>query len=352
MKNSLPRIIKVITFLVILCLLSSYITNTFVPKDNEYQTSFTRTNAFYALPKDTIDVLFVGASTFYRGISPLEIWESYGVTGFVRAVGGQAPMVSYYYLAEALKYQKPDVVVIDASHSMFQAYDVDKKEGKLRNAIDPMRLSVTKFKLIQEIISTSEKQTFASYLHPLLRYHSRWDELEQIDFQYKVNKQIGYYKGFYMLDFRKGNMRFPETHMQPTETIAALSKDSLAYFEKIFQLCKENNISVVIVTMPKARWDFSQHLSVQQLADAHGSTYIDYSLNENIEDVALDEANDFLNESHLNTSGAQKVSRHLGAFLQETYHLEDKRNDPAYQQWNIDLQIYEDEYAKAFAQAE
>ena len=302
-------------------------------------------------------MLYLGASTFYRGITPLEIWGSYGVTGYVRAVGGQAPIVSYYYLVEALEYQKLwggycCRLCIDASNTMFKAYDIDDSEGKLRNAIDPMRPSVTKFKLIQEIISKSEKQTFASYLHPLLRYHSRWDELERIDFQYEVNKQIGYYKGFYMLDFRKGNMRFPETHMQPTETIAALSQDSLDYYEKMFHLCQENNIAVVLVTMPKARWDFSQHRGVQQLADTYGFTYIDYSLNENIEDLALDEANDFLNESHLNTSGASKVSRHLGAFLQETYNLEDKRNDPAYRQWNTDLKIYEDDFAKAFAQTE
>ena len=114
----------------------------------------------------------------------------------------QAPAVSYYYLVEALKYQKPAVVVIDTSRILFEDYDVDKKEGKLRTAIDPMKLSTSKLSLIWDVVSLSEEQTISSYLMPFLRYHSRWDELKEIDFQPTIMDNLNPYKGFFKVDLQ------------------------------------------------------------------------------------------------------------------------------------------------------
>jgi len=350
MKNTVLQIIKAIIFLTIFYLLFCQLSNTFVPKDEEYRTSFARTNAFYALPKDSIDVLYLGASTFYRGITPLDMWKDYGITGYVRAVGGQAPAVSYYYLVESLKYQKPDVVVIDASTPLYENYDVDEKEGKLRNAVDPMRLSVEKFELIQDIVSMGERQTVASYLFPMLRYHSRWDELDRVDFEYNIKNKIDPYKGLLKIDFEAETIKFPDEYMQPNNAIAEYSMTDLGYYKKMFRLCQEKDIAIVLVTMPRVDWDYSRHLGTKQLAETYNIPYIDYCLDENLEALGLDLKTDFHNENHLTTLGAQKVSRHLGAFLQQTYGLEDKRNDPAYQQWHVDLQTYKDDYAEAIAQ--
>jgi len=278
------------------------------------------------------------------------MWEDYGFTGYIRSVGGQAPAISYYYLLEALNYQKPDVVVIDASTPLFEEYDIDEKEGKVRNAVDPMKLSIGKLRLILDIVTRSEKQTLASYLFPLLRYHSRWDELDRVDFQYNLRNEMDPYKGFFKFDFGAENINFPEDYMQHSNMIAEYSMTDLGYYKKMFQLCQEKDIAIVLVTMPRVDWDYSRHLGTKQLAETYNIPYIDYCLDENLEVLGLDLKTDFHNENHLTTLGAQKVSRHLGAFLQQTYGLEDKRNDPAYQQWHIDLQIYKNDYAEAIAQ--
>ncbi len=351
MKSKYQLVIKITAFLGIFCLLFSYFTKTLIPKDGAFATTQENNMAFNDQPENSIDVLFLGASTFFQGISPLFMWEDYGFSGYVRAISGQAPAVSYYYLVESLKYQKPAVVVIDTT-SLFADYDVDEKEGKLRIAIDPMNLSAEKLELVMDVVSRSERQTVISYLFPLLRYHSRWDDLDKLDFTNDVKKVSYPYKGFSGIRIETGDLEFPEDYMQPTDTVTPFSKDSLNYFEKMIRLCQENDIGVVIVTLPRVNWDYSRHLAVKQLADTYNIQDIDYCLDELLDATDIHTTTDFWDELHLNILGAQKVSHHLGAYLQETFDLNDKRNDPAYQQWNIDLQTFKNDIARAIAAAE
>ena len=60
----------------------------------------------------------------------------------------------------------------------------------------------------------------------------------------------------------------------------------------------------------------------------------------------IDFETDFRDKTHLNTYGAEKLTVHLGAYLAETYELEDHRTDTAYASWNEDLEEYETEAAK------
>ena len=66
--------------------------------------------------------------------------------------------------------------------------------------------------------------------------------------------------------------------------------------------------------------------------------FIEYALPELIDETELDTYSDFDNINQTKFFGAQKISKHWGAFLQENFSLSDKRDDPEYEQWNIDLQ--------------
>ena len=348
MKTKDQLVIKITAFLGIFCFLFSYFSTIFNPYSHRDVPMIARFDSFYDQPENSIDVLYLGASSLYMGIIPLDIWEKHGFTGFVRATAIQAPVVSYYYLVETLKYQSPNVVVIE-TNSIFNKYQVDEEESSLRRSIDPMRFSNEKLQLIVEVTSKSERQTIASYIFPLLRYHSRWDELTRNNFEKSANEIIDPNKGYYGLYFNTSSVNFPQDFMQPADKAKNLSKDSLNYYEKMIQLCQENNIQVVLITMPRTNWDYPMHLGIQQLADKYNLQYVDYCLDENMEIIDLDTNTDFADDIHLNTLGAKKVSHHLGGFLQDMYHLADKRNDPAYQQWNIDLLAFKDIFTEGAA---
>ena len=46
---------------------------------------------------------------------------------------------------------------------------------------------------------------------------------------------------------------------------------------------------------------------------------------------------------HMNIDGAEKVSKFLGKYLKDRYRLPNRREDPAYKQWELDDQIYDAE---------
>jgi len=330
------KIINVTFFSIIFCLFFSSITQILIPKWKNKDNDASRTLSFYEQPKNSIDVLFIGGSSFRDGFAPLVIWREYGYTSYNRATRSQTPMVSYYYLVESLKYQHPKVVVIN-NYSLFLDFLVDKREAFIRTSVDPLRISSIKIKLILDIISKSKFQTFISYLFPLFRYHSRWKHLSQEDFEYYKIDKYDPFKGHYVT-FNSVPYQLPDNYMFPTEKLKYFPESSLYYHEKIIQLCKKNNIDIVYIALPKLKSsDYSQHLATEQLAKKYNLKYLNYGLPELINKVGINTLSDMHDQDHLNFFGAEKISRHFGAFLKNNFDLIDKRNDPAYEQWNIDL---------------
>jgi hypothetical protein len=349
MKINRQQLIRAVGFLLLFCLLFSYGSAVMYPNLEDMEYSRNTIHTFYEQPKDSIDVIFLGSSSFLYGISPLILWEKYGFTSFSRSSTVQSAVVSYYYLLETLKTQHPKVVVIDGI-SLFKEYNVDDREYHLRKAIDPMKLSGEKIRLVLDIVSKSENQTLASYIFPLLRFHSRWDEVTIDDF---INLETIKYDPFrgYVMDFRINPRIFPENFMKPTKKISKNDEDSIHYLDKIIQLCKENEIKVVFATLPRLSWNYSRHLAIKQLAEKYDSPYIDYNLPAYIDEMGINPASDFWDNNHLNVYGAQKTSNYLGLTLQKMYGFPDKRNNPDYEQWDIDVQYFYDQLTQEQAKA-
>lgn len=92
---------------------TAYILSPVLTRKYEYKTDYAAmeiARGFYAEPADTLDVLYLGSSYMRNGISPLEIWHDYGITGYARTGSQQAPIVSYYLLKEAFQTQSPKSV--------------------------------------------------------------------------------------------------------------------------------------------------------------------------------------------------------------------------------------------------
>ena len=70
-------------------------------------------NGYYELPKNSIDVLFLGDSSIYKGVSPMEIYDKTGIASYNYSVSSARIYLLYYILQDAYKYQKPSVIMID-----------------------------------------------------------------------------------------------------------------------------------------------------------------------------------------------------------------------------------------------
>lgn len=333
-KEIFKEILRNICFFLIFILLFSSLSKIFIPKSADSGDNYSRALEFYSQPKDTIDVLFLGASSTLRAVSPLVIWEDYGISSYVLASPIQPPVVIYNKFVEALKYQNPKIVFLDGI-SLIDAYDVDKREPFLHSAVDPMRFSVQKINIALYVAENSETQSFFSYLFPILRYHSRWPELTANDFSINKPSDNYYQRGSVVLEDHT-TIQLPDDFMNPNGDNFTLDPESVGYYEKIIALSKEKGINVILVSFPKRTWSYAKHLAVEELARNNGMPYIDYNMPDMMESINFDPSKDFYDGGHVRISGAIPISLNIGNYLISNYNLTDKRLDPNYSQWNED----------------
>ncbi len=130
------------------------------------------------------DVLILGNCEAYENISPLVLWREFGITSYIRGNAQQLIAQSYYLLEDTLRTETPKAVILNIS-SMTQ-FEQDN-ESYNRMTLDGMRWSSAKW---QAVLATKmEGEHMIEYIFPLLRFHSRWKELEREDFAYFFRKE-------------------------------------------------------------------------------------------------------------------------------------------------------------------
>lgn len=298
---------------------------------------------YYEEPEESIDVLFLGASTVRNGMSPLEMYKEYGFTGYSRATSIQAPVISYNLLMETLESHKLKAVVIDATTLSQVTNNTAEMEGKYHEALDYMPMSKYKWNIISEI-TKGGNYNIADFLLPLYRYHDRWNELTKQDFTYRNWRKDYPYKGQYPI-IKITNYKFPDDYMQEgvvQDSDFQLSNEAMYYFDKMVEVCKENDIELVLVKTPVGSWDWEKHNLIAQYAKVSDVTFIDFNVPTLQDDIDFDASRDFCDDGrHPNITGAQKMSAYIGEYLKGVCNFEDKRGIEEYETWEESCALYE-----------
>lgn len=296
---------------------------------------------YYEEEKDH-DVIFVGDCEVYENFSPKVLWEEYGINSFIRGSAQQLIWQSYYLLEDTLRYEKPDVVVFNILSMM---YDEPQKEAYNRMTIDGMKWSSSKVKAIQA--SMTEREEFLDYVFPILRYHSRWSELENTDFKYMFDTEKVSHNGYYMrVDVR------PAENIPEPKILAdyQFGENSYYYLDKITDLCKKNDIELILIKAPSLypHWYEEWEVQMENYAKENGLRYINFL--ENLEETGVDFSVDTYDAGlHMNLSGAEKITRYLGNVLSEEVGLEDRRNDIELSRiWDEKIVAYENEMMRQY----
>ena len=331
------KILKFIIFIVIGIFILQLLNYIFVPKlIDEMDPATARIRGFYNEKKNTIDALFLGNSEFSRGISPIKIWNEYGITSYNYGSSLQTMQVSYYKLKECLKYQTPQVVVMEVN----SFFDEETTEEAYRRVIDNWRLDDVKIATIfNKDIQLDNK---ISYVFPILRYHSRWNELKDNDFKSSKEKYKSVsYKGMPMI-VKKNGYTGNKNYMENRNKKAIIPEQNLVYIEKIIDLCQKKNIKIIMTELPSPIvWSLDKNISVTEFANEHNIQFIDFNLME--KEIELNWSDDTYDKGgHLNVYGAEKVSNYIGKVLSEEYNLPDHRNDKKIaDDWNETAKRYE-----------
>lgn len=300
----------------------------------------------YYKEEKTHDVVFIGDCEVYENISPITLWEHYGITSFIRGSAQQLIWQSYYLLEETLKYEKPKVVVFNI---LSMKYDQPQKEAYNRMTLDGMKLSLSKMKSIKA--SMLEDENIIDYLLPFLRFHSRWNDLTKEDFKYLLKKNKISNNGYYMRVDVKAVTSVPKGKKLPNYEFG---ENAYYYLDSMVKLCKENNIELVLIKAPTLYpyWYDEWEVQMEEYAKSHELMYINFL--ELIDEVGIDFNQDTYDAGlHLNLSGAEKVADYFGKILKESYQLEDKRNDEKLNEiWQEKIVFYDNMKEKQYKELE
>ena len=266
------------------------------------------------------DVIFVGDCEVYENFSPITMWEDYGITSYIRGSAQQLIWQSYYLLEETLEYEKPEVVVFNV---LSMKYDAPQKEAYNRMTLDGMKWSKSKVDDIRA--SMMEDEEFADYVFPILRYHSRWQELTSDDFKYLFTRRPVSQSGYYMRIDVKPAQTFPKPKKLANYEFG---ENSWKYLEKMRKLCEENGIQLILVKAPSLypAWYDEWEEQIEEYAKMYELPY--YNFLELTDVVGIDFTKDTYDGGlHLNLSGAEKMGAYFGKILREEFQVPDRRND-------------------------
>ena len=319
-KRSLKNLLGVIVVLLAFCIDLTLVTLLLQPK---YITDLEEGSFIsqYYREAGNHDVIFIGDCEVYANFSPLEMYRQEGITSYVRGTSQQLIWQSYYILKETFRYETPKVVVYNVNA---MRYSEPVSEAYNRLTIDNMRWSAEKVGIIQA--SMTEEEDFLFYVFPILRYHSRFDELTGEDIEYLFKTQDNTWQGYQM-----------HTSVKPVGTLPA--KRPLAnyafgdicweYLEKMRLLCEENGAEFVLIKAPSLYpyWYEEYDAQIVEYAEKYGLRF--YNLTECIDEIGLDFSQDTYDAGlHLNLSGTTKLSGYFAKILAEDHGMTDHRNDP------------------------
>lgn len=266
------------------------------------------------------DVIFIGDCEVYENFSPITLWEEYGITSYIRGSAQQLIWHSYYLLEDTLKHEKPDVVVFSVLSMM---YDTPQKEAYNRMSIDGLPLSMTKINSAKAAMLPEED--LITYIFPLLRYHSRWNELSNEDFKYWFRKDQIAHNGYLMRVDVKPVESFPNPRKLADYRFGDTSYE---YLDKMVKLCKDNDIELVLLKAPSLYPHWYEQWDAQMVDYAKKNDLLYINTLNNLEEIGLDFNTDTYDAGlHLNLSGAEKSSVFLGNILKTEFNLTDKRQD-------------------------
>lgn len=316
-------LIRVISFFVVLILLYKWCLTVVTPKSftgNGFPTTSTYSD-FYVLDKNTVDVIFLGSSSAVCGFVPPELYGKYGITSYNLACEQQNLFTSYYWLKEALRFQKPKTVVLDTA--MLYLYDNENLaasvEGLTRRAFDFMRWSPVKLEAVMNMSKTWESLSVKSFIFPMIAYHERWKNITPYDFKLDQFSQRSLWKGYLPLTRYAGVDRFvPITEAQALESeMDAGNVFMLSYLDLIVALCGENDIDLILTMAPSTFDDAGKYQFLSEYAYERGITYIDFNEKSVYEDSGLEFFVDCHDDVHCNLGGALKVTDYVGKIIYE-----------------------------------
>lgn len=322
-KEKIIKII-VINILFVICLAASVWLASYVLED---KSSIKKNHDFFN-QKEDFDVLFFGSSHSELFVNPMILWKDYGIVSYNFGNPEEGIPVTYWGIRNAIGIHKPKVIVFDVS--MVNRGENYSDEEHLHYALDSYPTSREKINAANDLLT--DKNEKLELFFKIGNYHSRWKDIKIVNDP-----------------FVKGSLSYGEYHtmkVQPfeqypiTNQVSEIDDDSrdLAYIMKIIELCKDNDIELVLAANPfqcsEARQaDINR---VEQIANQSNVPFLNFIKMDNVIDYDID----LYDCEHVNQSGLNKMCDYWGSYLVNKCGISDHRGDARYYRWIEDYEKF------------
>lgn len=315
--------VKIVAFVLIFCLMAEGMGMLVYPKTGETTPKM----VLYRQQKETPDVLMLGTSAMFRAIMPLLMDEITGLDTVDMCTPAQTMLSSYTLLKDSIKQGKvPETLIL---YTNIRRFCREKSSNYDFQVMANLPLSLDKLEMMYHGFSMEEwpetllnavrgRENFTlkamkRNLRSTYKISSNPEEAPE-----ELRPYIG--KG-YNYDTRKQD---PAAVVLPNNAVEvfSLAKADRTWYDKIAALCKEHNIDLILLAVPRlpatilASEDYDgYHKYMQQLADETGAQFWDLTYLK--EDVMVVTSEHFRDGYHGNTSFAEPFTRVLGAMVKE-----------------------------------
>lgn len=321
--------LRVIAFLLVAALIYDGLTRLLAVNDATEQ-QYVR--SFYLEPKNSVDVIILGASeTFTDYCAPLA-WQHAGFTSYPLAVSAAQGTFYASMLREAAKRQTPGVYVVEVNGFLYTAEEREKlSKAALHKWFDTLPLSADKIQAVRQCVPEGERSVY--YL-PMLKYHVFWErtgEIRRSLSQQQQTRSVGY---SYTKPFLSISMFLTETDEIPVrqQELDAFNEQSLRAF---CETAKELGVKNVLFARFPHRTVIENNDAVfaklESVVQEYGYDFVNFDTQ--MDAIGLDPLSDFANAEHLNVFGAEKFTPYLADYLAARYDLNATHTEKVTAEW-------------------
>lgn len=316
--------LRMICFIVILTVALLYTNRVFKVK---YGDGIYDVTKFYELGNETVDVLILGSSHAFEDFNTGTLWNEYGMAAYVLGGSVQPMWNTYYYLKEALKTQKPQLIVLEGYTAVYETEFID--DSRIIKNNYGLKWSRDK---VNSIKISAPEERWNEFLLEYVQYHTRYTELGAADFlKNQGNRYYDDWKGF---GCNMATMPLTSADMGGVTQRAPLYQKTEEYYRKTLELAQGEGIPVIVVISPYAEINEGQQQKLNSAGDIaaeYGVPFVNCNLLTG--EMGIDYATDAADGNHLNYRGNQKYTTYIGAYLKANFEISDRREERRYDTW-------------------
>lgn len=304
----------------------NYLNKLFRTPDTDYGDSF------HNIPDDSMDMIVLGSSHAQYSFVPSFFYQDTGLYSYLLGSSFQPLNVSYQMLREALKTQKPKLVLLEVFSATYQ---VDNTNGDYDYRYILAEYQMTGEEKYNTIDYVSTKEKALSYKNEFINNHNNWRTIESVDELLEHNDTIDPYFGYvdnWDVDLPAENYWYSFKYDKDTE-IELLDED-LEALNDIYDLCQENGIELMLYMTPMdSVTEDMQTLrhDVWKWADEKGVNYIDFLEEDEKYDIRSYVHHDGF---HMYINGASCITDYLSDYIEESYtfnHIDNEELNNLYE---------------------